>query len=179
MKKYFLSFFVVIAFVFYVILENQNSISIAGNPTNNAAPAGGNGQNNPAVPPVVNVPSVPQQPQSITPAPVPTPTPAPAPAPAAAGLYRDGTYDGDSADAYFGNVQVAAVIAGGKLTDVTILDYPQDRGTSVRINNAALPKLVQEAITSQSATVDVVSGATQTSDGFRQSLATALAKAKN
>ena len=82
-------------------------------------------------------------------------------------------------DAYFGNVQVAAVIAGGKLTDVNILDYPQDRSTSARINNAALPKLVQEAISSQSANVDIVSGATQTSQGFQQSLASALAKAKN
>jgi uncharacterized protein with FMN-binding domain len=39
--------------------------------------------------------------------------------------------------------------------------------------------LIQEAISSQSAQVDVVSGATQTSQGFQQSLASALVKAKS
>jgi uncharacterized protein with FMN-binding domain len=100
------------------------------------------------------------------------------PAPPTA-LYRDGSYSGDSVNAYFGNVQVEAVIGGGKLASVKILDYPQDRGTSVRINSAALPQLVQEAISSQSANVDIVSGATQTSQAFEQSLASALAKAKS
>lgn len=69
-------------------------------------------------------------------------------------------------------------MSGGELTDVKILAYPNDRSTSVRINGAALPKLVQEAISSQNAQVDIVSGATQTSQGFQQSLASALAKAK-
>ena len=117
-------------------------------------------------------------PQTASPAAGSQPVPSPSPAPAAIGLYRNGSYNGDSVDAYFGNVQVEAIVSGGKLADVKILTYPNDRSTSLHINNSALPKLVQEAIASQSAQVDIVSGATQTSQGFQASLASALAKAK-
>jgi len=124
-----------------------------------------------------------------TPAPKPTPTPAskpkplpvptPTPAPKPAGQYADGTYTGSQANAYYGTVQVAAVIQNGRLADVQILQYPNDRGTSVRINSHALPILQQEAIAAQSANVDGVSGASDTSPAFVQSLASALAQAKN
>jgi uncharacterized protein with FMN-binding domain len=92
--------------------------------------------------------------------------------------YKDGQYTGDVADAYYGNVQVKAVIKGGKITDVQFLDYPQDRRTSVMINTQAMPYLKTEAIQAQSAQVDIVSGATQTSKAFIESLGTALSKAK-
>lgn len=94
------------------------------------------------------------------------------------GQYKDGQYTGQSVDAYFGNVQTKAVILGGRLADIQILDSPRDRDTSLRISNQALPVLVQEAISSQNAQVDVVSGATQTSEGFMKSLASALSQAK-
>ena len=92
--------------------------------------------------------------------------------------YKDGSYTGKSSDAFYGYVQVRAIITGGKLSDITILDYPQDRDNSVEINNAALPQLKQEAIQVQSAQVDGISGATDTSQAFEQSLADALAQAK-
>jgi uncharacterized protein with FMN-binding domain len=117
--------------------------------------------------------------------PAPAPTPAPKPAPALVpatkpkGQYRDGTYTGDSVDAYYGNIQVAAVIANGKLADVKILDYPQDRRTSQMINGQALPILVSEAVSVQSGNVDAVSGASETSPAFVRSLNSALAQAKN
>lgn len=95
------------------------------------------------------------------------------------GQYKDGTYTGISANAYYGNIQVEAVINGGKLADVQFLDYPQDRRTSIRINNQAMPFLKQEAIQAQSANVDTVSGASDSSGAFRQSLASALSQAKN
>ena len=94
-------------------------------------------------------------------------------------MYKDGTYTGSSADAYYGNVQVQAVVQSGKLTNVTFLDYPQTHQTSVYINSQAMPYLTQEAIQAQSANVNVVSGATLTSQAFMQSLASALAQAKN
>ncbi|MGB7958079.1 MAG: FMN-binding protein [Minisyncoccia bacterium] len=169
MKKYILSLSLIIAFTFYVLLEGQNSISVVSNP-----PEGANNGGAPSASTPVEGASAQSGATSGTPSSASAP-----PAPATAGLYRDGSYTGDSVNAYFGNVQVEAVITGGKLRDVKILAYPQDRGTSVRINNGALPKLVQEAIVSQSAQVDVVSGATQTSQGFAQSLASALVKAKN
>jgi len=106
-----------------------------------------------------------------------TGTPAPAPPPAASG-YIDGTYTGSVAQAGSrGPVQVQVTIIGGLITDVTFLSSPSAAGTSVAINASAMPILTQEAITAQSASVATVSGATLTSNAFKQSLASALAKA--
>ena len=93
--------------------------------------------------------------------------------------YKDGAYTGSSADAYYGSIQVQVTISGGKITDVAFLNYPHDRGTSVSINTQAMPYLKQEAIAAQSANVNIVSGATDSSLAFRQSLASALAQAKS
>lgn len=92
--------------------------------------------------------------------------------------YKDGSYTGNAADAFYGNIQVQVTISGGKITDVVFLQYPNDRGTSVEINNQAMPMLKQEAIQAQSANVDGVSGATDTSQAFIQSLSSALNQAK-
>lgn len=94
------------------------------------------------------------------------------------GSYKDGTYTGSIADAYYGNVQVQATIQGGKITDVQFLDYPQDRQTSQEINAQAMPYLKTEAIQVQSANVDIISGATQTSRAFKESLLSALNQAQ-
>jgi uncharacterized protein with FMN-binding domain len=94
------------------------------------------------------------------------------------GQYVDGSYTGIQADAYYGIVQVQAVISGGKLTAVNFLSYPNDRRTSQEINSQAMPMLQQEAIAAQSANVSGVSGASDTSMAFIQSLDSALAKAK-
>jgi uncharacterized protein with FMN-binding domain len=118
-----------------------------------------------STPPVQQKPpvSAPPQPQPVKPT----------------GLYKDGVYTGPVADAYYGNVQVQATIAGGKLTDVAFLQYPNDRSNSRAINGHAMPYLTQEAIQAQNASVDIVSGATDTSMAFQQSLGAALAQAKN
>lgn len=92
-------------------------------------------------------------------------------------VYKDGQYTGDVVDAYYGNVQVQAIVQGGKISDVMFVDYPHDRSNSVRINTVATPMLKSEAIQVQSAQVDTISGATFTSNAFRQSLASALAQA--
>jgi uncharacterized protein with FMN-binding domain len=94
------------------------------------------------------------------------------------GQYADGTYTGSSADAYYGTVQVQATVTGGKLSSVAFLQYPNDRGNSVRINSRAMPILKTEAITAQSANVHTVSGASDTSMAFRQSLQSALSQAR-
>lgn len=93
------------------------------------------------------------------------------------GAYKDGTYTGSVADAVWGNVQVKVVIQNGKITSVQFLQYPNDRGRSIEINQYADPQLIQEAIQAQSANVDIVTGATDTSDAFIQSLTDALAQA--
>lgn len=124
--------------------------------------------------------------QINNPAATPPPTSASAPAPTSApapvkpaGLYADGSYTGSPADAYYGTVQVKAIISGGQIADVQFLQYPSDRSTSRYINGQAMPMLTQEAIQAQSANVSGVSGATATSGAFVQSLASALALAKN
>lgn len=111
--------------------------------------------------------------------PTPSPVPAPTPKPKPAGQYKDGSYTGSMADAYYGIVQVRATVSGGKLTDVVFLQYPNDRSTSVYINSQAMPLLKSEAIAAQSANVSGVSGASDTSMAFRESLGAALAQAKN
>jgi uncharacterized protein with FMN-binding domain len=92
--------------------------------------------------------------------------------------YKDGSYTGKSSDAIYGYIQVRTTISGGKLTDVEFLDYPQDRRNSVEINNYAMPQLKSQAIRAQSAQVDGVSGATDTSQAFIESLGDALSQAK-
>lgn len=93
--------------------------------------------------------------------------------------YKDGQYTGKSVDVYYGNVQVQATVQNGKISDVTFLDHPKDRGTSVAIYEYASPRLKSEAIAAQSAQIDTVSGATATSGGFIQSLADALSQAQS
>ncbi|HVW71895.1 MAG TPA: FMN-binding protein [Candidatus Paceibacterota bacterium] len=93
------------------------------------------------------------------------------------GQYADGSYTGTAANAYYGYVQVKAVISGGKLTAVDILQYPNDRSTSRYINSQALPYLEQEAIAAQSANINTISGASDTSAAFKESLSAALAQA--
>ncbi len=110
---------------------------------------------------------------------IPTDIPTEVPLPTATpdGLYKDGVYDGPIVDAYYGNVQVEAVIQGGKIADVKFLDYPQDRRTSRYINSQAMPWLTEEAVQVQNANVDLISGATFTSQAFVQSLQLALNQA--
>ena len=85
---------------------------------------------------------------------------------------------GSVADAFYGNIQVQATISGGKITNIQFLQAPNDRSTSIEINQQADPLLAQEAIQSQSATVDIVSGATDSSQAFMHSLQDALTQAK-
>lgn len=91
--------------------------------------------------------------------------------------YQDGTYTGSSANAEWGNVKVQAVIANGQISDVRFLEHPDHRSRSQSINAHAMPILTSEAINSQQAEVDIVTGATDTSDAFIQSLASALKQA--
>jgi uncharacterized protein with FMN-binding domain len=93
-------------------------------------------------------------------------------------LYKDGTFTGSVADAFYGNVQVQATVKNGKITDVEFLQFPNDSDNSQSINSQATPQLKQEAVQAQSAHVDIVSGATQTSQAFTQSLSAALKQAQ-
>ncbi|GAA4253135.1 FMN-binding protein [Dactylosporangium darangshiense] len=84
------------------------------------------------------------------------------------------TYDGSVAQTRWGPVQVRITVDGGKITDVTAVTYPKSNRRDQEINAYALPQLRTEVLQAQSADIDSVSGATVTSDGYRQSLQAAL-----
>jgi uncharacterized protein with FMN-binding domain len=72
---------------------------------------------------------------------------------------------------------VQAVVADGKLTNVNVLQVPDNGGYEDQIVAIALPQLKSEALSAQSANIDIVSGATYTSQGYAQSLQAALDQA--
>ncbi|MGW7546646.1 FMN-binding protein [Streptomyces sp. NPDC054770] len=84
------------------------------------------------------------------------------------------TVTGDTVQTRWGPVQVKVTIKSGRITDVTALQYPQDNPRDQQINSYALPELRSEALAAQSASIDTVSGATYTSQGYQQSLQSAL-----
>jgi uncharacterized protein with FMN-binding domain len=72
---------------------------------------------------------------------------------------------------------VQVIVSGGKITDVKALQYPTDRPQSAYISSVAIPYLHDEVLKAQSAQIDIISGATFTSDSYAQSLQSALAQA--
>ena len=94
-----------------------------------------------------------------------------------AGSAASGTYTGDSVMTRWGAVQVEITVSDGKITAAQAVEYPQANARDRQINASALPVLAQEATQAQSADIDAVSGATVTSDGYIQSLQSAIDQA--
>ena len=118
----------------------------------NGAPAPGTGAAGNA-PGVVPAPSVPAS-------------------PGAAGA--DLVVNGKVARTRWGPVQVQVRIHDGKIVDVTALRQPDGNDRDQEINSYAIPQLHDEVLAAQSGQIDAVSGATVTSDGYRESLQSAL-----
>lgn len=87
------------------------------------------------------------------------------------------TYTGDVAQTRWGPVQVAITVASGKITEVAVPQYPNGNPKDAQINAYALPILIQETTAQQSAQIDMISGATVTSEGYLASLQSALDQA--
>ena len=87
------------------------------------------------------------------------------------------TVTGDEAQTRYGPVQVQITVTNGRLSDVQPVEYPQDTPRDQQINSSAIPQLGQEALAAGNAQIDMVSGATYTSDGYVTSLQSALDKA--
>ena len=87
------------------------------------------------------------------------------------------TVTGSVAQTQWGPVQVQLSISNGTITKVTVLQYPNGNSRDVELANYSLPILIKETIQSQSAQIDMVSGATYTSTGYIQSLQSALDQA--
>jgi uncharacterized protein with FMN-binding domain len=154
MKKFLLAGFIILTFGIYAFMQKQNGQTAATVPASTSGSSESSSSS------------------------AATSSSASSGGTATAGNYKNGTYTGTAADAVYGNIQVKATIAGGKITDVQFLQYPNDQHESVEINAEAMPQLRQEAIQAQTANVDIVSGATDTSRAFRQSLSAALSSAQ-
>ena len=87
------------------------------------------------------------------------------------------TVTGSVAQTQWGPVQVQLVVENGTITQVKILQYPDGNSRDVEIAQYALPILMKETTAQQSAQIDMVSGATYTSEGYLQSLQSALDQA--
>jgi uncharacterized protein with FMN-binding domain len=105
----------------------------------------------------------------VTPA---TGTPSPSPSHAASG-----TFLGSDVPNRFGDVQVRVVISNGHISDVLPVQMPYDRERSAYISQVAGPMLRSEVLQAQSAQIDIISGATYTSESYAQSVESALQQA--
>ena len=97
-----------------------------------------------------------------------------APRPTATKTSTTVTVNGASVDTRYGPVQVQVKIRDGRIVFADAIDYPQSESRDREINGYAIPQLNQETLDAQSANIDTVSGATYTSDGYRESLQSAL-----
>ncbi|KUM71195.1 FMN-binding protein [Streptomyces curacoi] len=88
-----------------------------------------------------------------------------------------GTVTGDAARTQYGAVQVRLTVSNGRITQAEAVQAPKG-GQSDQITANAVPKLNQAAVAAQSADIDAVSGATYTSAGYKESLQSAIDKAK-
>lgn len=87
------------------------------------------------------------------------------------------TVTGDASDTRYGPVQVQITVKNGKITNVTATQYPSTDPRDQQINAYAIPALDQEALQAGNANINMISGATYTSDGYIASLQSALGKA--
>ncbi|MER6273669.1 FMN-binding protein [Streptomyces sp900105755] len=92
------------------------------------------------------------------------------PAPSSSAAASSGTVvRGTTVDTDKGPVQVQVTFEGDRISAVTMLQQPNHPQTT-----AAVPVLVAETLKAQSADIDTVSGATITSDGYKESLQAAI-----
>ena len=87
-----------------------------------------------------------------------------------------GSATGEAVPTQYGNAQVKVTVKDGKITAIQALQLQGNDPRSVMISSSAEPILQQEALAAQSAQIDTVSGATYTSESYKQSLQSALDK---
>lgn len=103
-----------------------------------------------------------------------TDTATPSGSPSRSAAARTTTVNGTVVETRWGPVQVQVTIVGQKITGVRALQRPTGNSRDDQINGHALPKLQEQVLEAQSARIDGVSGATVTSEGYRESLQAAL-----
>jgi uncharacterized protein with FMN-binding domain len=85
------------------------------------------------------------------------------------GSYTDGTYTG-TGTGFRGDTEVSVTVEGGKISDITINSYQDDR----QYFNRAQSTIISEIIEAQDVNVTAVSGATFSSNGIMEAVANAL-----
>lgn len=96
------------------------------------------------------------------------------PAPDASGAT---TYIGEAIPVAFGTLQVEIEVVDGAITRATAIDYPYTDPRDIQLNGEAIPALEASTLEAQSADIDLVTGATFTSQGYIDSLQSALDEA--
>ena len=81
---------------------------------------------------------------------------------------------GQVANTAYGPVQVQLIMRNNKIIKVAVLKQPTNTTHDIQIGGAAFPRLISETLTAQNAKIDAVSGASYTSQGYIQSLQSAL-----
>lgn len=97
--------------------------------------------------------------------------------PASSGTGATGTFTGTTATHHYGSVTVTVTMANGKITKLTENVVSDGDHHSQSINSQAIPVLKQEILSTNSANVSTVSGATYTTQAYLTSLQSALDKA--
>ncbi|UQN16019.1 FMN-binding protein [Gulosibacter sp. ACHW.36C] len=121
----------------------------------------------------------PANPEPAVPEPVaPEATTSASPPATSSSSTQDGTYRGDVLSTRYGTVEVDITVSNGQITNVDVPHYPDSNPRDQAINSRAIPQLVSETLAAQGAQIDLVSGATYTSDGYVQSLQAALDQAQ-
>jgi uncharacterized protein with FMN-binding domain len=95
--------------------------------------------------------------------------PASTPSVSSSGGTTTTVVSGSTIDTEKGPVQVEVTFDGDEIASVRMLRQPNHPQTT-----AAVPKLIEETLQAQSADIDTVSGATITSDGYKESLQAAI-----
>lgn len=85
-----------------------------------------------------------------------------------------GTFTGPVLQTPYGPVQVAVAEQSGRIADVKALQLPTEHPQSLYISERVAPLLREEVLQAQSAQINIVSGATFTSEGYAESLQQAL-----
>jgi uncharacterized protein with FMN-binding domain len=123
----------------------------------------------PSAAPVKHAPARTSPPSSRTGGRTASPRPTPAPTAVSSVVVAGGVVN-----TQYGPVQVEITVRGGRITKAHTLQHPSGDGQTDQINGYAVPQLDQETMAAQNGQIDTVSGATFTSEGYRQSLQSAL-----
>lgn len=87
------------------------------------------------------------------------------------------TVTGNEAGTRYGPVRVQITVTKGKISAARAVEFPLNSSRDAQINSFAIPQLEQETVSAGNANIDMVSGATYTSEGYLTSLQSAIDKA--